>query len=77
MTLAAGMGTAVPSELDSLPKGPFTFSDADAAERLLNRVARDIAEVLDANDKDYADDLMPIYRWLGAVIADDTTEGQG
>ena len=74
MTLTAGMGTVLPAELEPLPQGPFTFSDAEAAERLLNRVSRDIAAVLDANDKDYADDLIPIYRWLVAVIADDKAE---
>ena len=51
---------------------PFSFSDADAAKRLRDRVSRDIADVLDAGDGEYANDLLPIYRWLNAVTAEET-----
>lgn len=75
MPFIDGARTAIPTALDALPKGFSTVSDSDAAERLLNRVSRQIAEMLEVGDKEYAEDLIQIYRWLGAVIKEEADMG--
>lgn len=53
-----------------------TFTDREAAERLLNRHAREVAAHMDANNLHSAGDLlrMPVSRWLSLIVKYDTTE---
>ncbi|MEO1564142.1 MAG: hypothetical protein AAFR98_11960 [Pseudomonadota bacterium] len=70
MPFVDGMG--LPADIDtSLSR--FALTDMKAAEHLLNRVSRQVAEVMEVGDVSYAQDLMPIYRWLQAVVAEETT----
>lgn len=50
---------------------PCKMTDAECAERLLNRVARSTANHLDNGDMDAAKTLLPVYRWLAGVAGED------
>lgn len=52
------------------------FTDKEAAERLLNRHAREVAAHMDANNLHSAEDVlrMPVSRWLGLIVKHDTNE---
>jgi hypothetical protein len=67
MALASGMGDGHwPPKSDSA--GLTFFHDRDAARRLRDRVAREIAAVIDGGgDGAQCADLTPVYRWLNAI----------
>lgn len=67
MPLAAGMGEGhwPPKSGNS---GLTIFDDRAAARRLRDRVAREIASVIDGGgDGAQCADLTPVYRWLNAI----------
>jgi len=70
MTFAAGMGSGkLPS--DDIQDVTFNLiSDADSARRLRDRVAREIAAIVDAkpdNEVEQIAYLIPVFRWLTAI----------
>ena len=52
---------------------PEGFTDADAANRLRSRLAREMAAALNADEMDKARALMPAFRWLHAIAEEDDT----
>lgn len=71
MPLAEGMGGSLPPL-----KTELFATDAQAAERLLNRLARQFADSYDAGAyKEELDDLMSAYSWL-KEIASESKESQ-
>ena len=67
MPLTTGMGQG-----QFEPELPtFKMTDAECAERLLNRVARSTANHLDNGDIGAAKTLLPVYRWLAGVAGED------
>lgn len=64
MPLAAGMG----EPLHLIKAEVFRPSDAQAADQLLNRLAREFAKAYDSGaDKDVLDGFMAVYGWLKEV----------
>lgn len=71
MPLAEGMGSSLPPI-----KTELFATDAQAAERLLNRLARQFADSYEAGAyKEELDDLMSAYSWL-KEIASESKDGQ-
>lgn len=71
MPIAAGMGE--PLKLPEMEYyGPKIINDRVAAHRLRDRVAREIAAIIDAGgDGAQCADLTPVFRWLN-VVAEET-----
>ena len=48
------------------------YTDQDAASRLRDRIAREIAQCIDDGNAGFVDSLMPAYRWLQAIAEPST-----
>lgn len=61
------------------PEYRVTFTDKEAAKRLLDRHKLEVAAHMDAENLHSAEDLirMPVCRWLGLIVQYDTDEPEG
>lgn len=70
MTLATSTGPTVAwPEIE--PLQPMSFTDRDAASRLRDRVAREVAACIDSGqDRDDIEHLLAAYRWLDCIASE-------